>query len=227
VKNGLGAGGGGLGARILAAIGFALVIGSPAAADSVFDHPATAAQLEKDLAPAAATLRKARTLRGAYRQDKKLHEVPKPLVAEGTFLFARDVGILWRTATPFASELAITRDQIVQREGDGTTFRIAATQQPGVRTVAGIFFAVFALDFDALASQFELFSRPLQAPGSWELGLTPRAAGGPVRDIVVTGRKQVDRVRMTGNDGDVTDIGLRDARASPDPLTADEQKLFR
>jgi hypothetical protein len=83
---------------------------------------------------------------------------------------------------------------------------------------------VFALDFDALASQFELFSRPVK--GGWELGLTPRAASGPVRDIVVTGRKQVERVRITGNDGDVTDIGLRDARASPAPPTAEELKHF-
>ena len=222
--NGLGLGARGWGLVVIAA-GWVLAP-SLTLADSVFDHPASAAQLEKDLAPATATLRTARTLRGAYRQEKKLHEVPKPLVAEGTFLFARDVGILWRTVTPFASELAITRDQIVQREGDGTTFRIAAEQQPGVRTVAGIFFAVFALDFDALASQFQLFSRA-QPAGSWALGLKPRAAAGPVRDIVVTGRRQVDRVQLTGADGDLTDIRLRDAKASPDPPTADELKSLK
>jgi hypothetical protein len=223
-KAGLGARGWGLGKS--AAVAAALLIVSAAArADSVFDHPASSAQLEKDLAAATATLRNAQTLRGAYRQEKKLHEVPKPLVAEGTFLFAREVGILWRTVKPFVSELAITRDQVVQREADGSTFRLAAEQQPGVRTVAGIFFAVFALDFDALGSQFDLFSRKARA--GWELGLKPRAAGGPVRGIVVTGRAQVDRVRLDGNDGDVTDILLRDARASPAPPSTDELMSFR
>lgn len=200
-----------------------------APANSVFDHPADAAQLARDLEPAVAGLRQAQTLRGRYRQTKVLHEVPRPLLAEGTFVFARGVGIAWRTVKPFASELVITREAIVQRDGAGQVLRLSAGQQPGVRALAGTLEAVFALDFAALGSLFELHSqRTDQAPASaWELGLRPRRGmGGAVQSIVVSGRSQVERVVLHDSSGDVTDIRLSGTRASSEPLTAEEIQQF-
>jgi hypothetical protein len=214
-----------------------------AAADTVFDHPADAAQLARDLAPAIATLRDARTLRGTYTQKKILHEVPRPLLAEGTFLFARDVGIAWRTVKPFSSELVITRRAILQRDRGGASSQLSAERQPAVRTVAEVFFAVFALDFAALEPLFELYSRrAAAAPGAsagglkvfsmtpaagWELGLRPKAGlGGAIRQITVGGRRHVERVWLSEVSGDEADIRLRDTVASGEALSAEEQQRF-
>lgn len=205
----------------------ALAAAGPAAGatDPVFDHPADRAQLERDLAPAIATLRAARVLRGAYAQEKRLHELPRPLLADGTFLFARGVGIAWRTVRPFESELVITDREIVQRDSGGVALRLSAEQQPGVRTVAGVFAAVFALDFDALQSLFDLYSR--RSGAGWELGLRPRPGmAGAIRQITVGGRQHVERVRLSDTRGDETDIRLRDTSVSAEDLSAEEQRRF-
>jgi hypothetical protein len=193
------------------------------AAEPVFDQPATAAQLEKDLAAVTVTLRQARTLRGAYTQTRRLRDIPKPLVSQGRFLFARDLGIVWRTATPFPSDLVITRQAIVQRDGEATT-RLSADQQPAVRAVAAVFFAVFALEFRELEALFELFSR--QTTAGWELGLRPRGPQGASPTIVVRGRTHVDSLTLLDPAGDLTEIRLREVAASPEGPTADERQSF-
>lgn len=193
---------------------------------SVFDHPVTAHEIRRDLGPLTTTVRDAQVLRGAYSQTRRLADVPKPLRAEGSFLFARDTGLLWRTVKPFASELVITRDRITQREPGGETVRVSADQQPAVRTVAAIFFAVFSLDFDALESMFQLYSRGFGA--GWELGLRPRpGAAGPIEEIFVSGDRHVDLVRLRDAKGEVTEIRMRNSAASRSGLSADEMTVFQ
>lgn len=188
---------------------------APPAAASVFEHPATAAELTRMLAPAVAPLTGAQTMRGRYRQTKHLAELPRPLLAEGDFLFVRDLGVAWRTERPFASELLITRGALVHRSGGGEQ-RVEATQQPAVRMVALIFFAVFSLDFDALAELFTLYGTQ-HADGRWTLGLRPVQAAGTVVEIEVDGRVQVERVLLREAGGDRTLIELGDAAVDTAP----------
>jgi len=193
---------------------------------NVFDHPVTAHELTRDLGPVTATLRDAQVLRGLYSQTKRLADVPRPLLAQGSFLFARDTGLLWRTTKPFESELVITRNEILQREPGGGLVRVSADDHPAVRSVAAIFFAVFALDFDALESMFQLYSRGFGA--GWELGLRPKAgATGPIREIVVSGDRHVERVLLRDARDDTTDIRLRNTAASRSRLSADEMTVFQ
>ena len=217
-------------ARVLAlllALGAApLHAAEPARADTVFDHPATAAALAQQLSAATRSLQGAQTLRGGYVQRKTLQGLPKPLEAEGTFLFVRGTGIAWRTVKPFETELVITPTDIIQREGGRVSMHLAAARQPSVRIVADIFNAMFALDFEALGARFDLFGRTVR--GGWEMGLRPRGGqGGALRQIVVSGRAQVERVRVSDSNGDETDIRLRDATISPAGPSADELQRFR
>jgi hypothetical protein len=216
-------------ARVIGALGVLLALLSPplaaAAAPSVFDHPTTAPALAQQLSGATQGLKGAQTLRGGYTQLKHLAGVPKPLEASGTFLFVRGRGIAWRTTQPFESELIITSTDIIQREGGRVAMHLSAARQPSVRVVADIFSAVFALDFEALAARFELFGRRVGA--GWEVGLRPRAGGGAgPKQIVVSGRRQVERVRVADSNGDQTDIRLRDTTLSAAAPAADEMKRF-
>jgi hypothetical protein len=208
----------------------ALAAGGASAASpspSVFDHPATAAELAQTLAPLTGTLRKAQTLRGTFTQRKTLKDLPKPLLAEGTFLFVRERGIVWRTTVPFASELVITRDALLQRDGsDAPGQRLSADNNPAVRQVSAIFMAVFGLDFAALDRMFALH---VERRGTrWTLGLRPRAAemAGAMQDIVLEGAAQVSRVTLRDTRGDVTEISLHDTLASDSLPGADVLKLF-
>lgn len=189
--------------RIAAAL-LAFMLALPAAA-SLFDRPVPAAQLARELGPMTRELQSAQTLRGSYVQHKTLRELARPLRSEGTFLFVRDRGIVWRTRLPFASEMVVSGEALIQRQ-DGQVRRIDAAAQPAVRLVGRIFMAVFALDFTELERLFELHGG-LQADGTWALGLKPRS-GGALAQIEVRGAAQVQRVTLRESGGDLTDIEL-------------------
>lgn len=196
-------------------------------AQAVFAHPSDARTIKAALGPVVTTLAAAQVISGAYTQDKFLHELAKPLRASGDFLFVRDLGVAWRTTLPFASELIITHDALIERQDGGGGTRIAADQQPAVRLVARIFFAVFSLDFDQLG---QLFTMSLINDGArgWQLGLQPKQAGatGVISAIIVSGHRNVEDVRMFESGGDRTDIEFHDTQISTAPATDAQRAHF-
>lgn len=204
-------------------LSFALLWLAPATA-SVFEHPVDATTLARVLAPATAALKDAQSLRGQYRQTKQLAELPRPLIAEGDFLFARTLGIAWRTATPFPSELLITPDALVQRSGSEEQ-RIDAATQPAVRAIAEVFFAVFTLDFDTLTTVFRPYAEP-QADGRWTLGLRPLQPLGAIEELEIQGGTMVAQVVLRERGGDVTRIELYDTGASSAALSETDRARF-
>lgn len=213
--------------RLRSLLLFALLATLPGAANAatVFDQRADAQSLSVALAPVIKDLQSAQTLRGRYQQRKTMRELPRPLLADGSFLFVRDLGLVWRTETPFVSELIITRDALVHRDGGGASVRVGVEQQPAIRMVGSIFFAVFSLDFATLERLFRL-SGGAQSGGGWAIGLQPLQNAGSMRDIEVRGAAQVQRVILHETGGDVTEIELRDTVASTTPATAAERALF-
>ncbi|MEQ1439707.1 outer membrane lipoprotein carrier protein LolA [Fontimonas sp. SYSU GA230001] len=201
----------------------ALLVARPAAAD-VFEHPADAALLARVLAPAAGVLKDAQSLRGRYRQTKQLADLPQPLVAEGDFLFARALGIAWRTVTPFPAELLITPDALVQRNG-GAEQRIEAAHQPAVRAIAQLFFAVFTLDFDTLTAVFRPYAEA-HVDGQWTLGLRPLQALGAIEEIEIRGGTMVADVELRERGGDRTRIELLATEASAVALSDADRARF-
>ncbi|WP_051362212.1 outer membrane lipoprotein carrier protein LolA [Solimonas soli] len=191
----------------------------------VFAHPADAGAIRAALGAVTRELAAARTISGPYTQKKFLRELPQPLRSQGDFLFVRDVGVAWRTTAPFASELIVTRDALVQRDA-GSSTRVGAERQPAVRMVARIFFAVFSLDFAQLSELFTLSVLP-GADGSWQLGLTPRHEAGTIEAIVVGGARSVERVQLYEHGGDRTEIAFRDARVSSAAPDAAQLARFR
>jgi len=178
----------------------------------VFAKPADAESIRAALGPVTQELASALSISGPYTQKKFLRELPQPLRSQGDFLFVRDLGVAWRTTAPFPSELIVTRDALIQRDA-GSRTRVGADQQPAVRMVARIFFAVFSLDFAQLSELFTLSVLP-GADGRWELGLRPRHDAGTIDGIVVSGAREVERVVLYEHGGDRTEIEFRDARIS-------------
>ena len=197
-----------------------------AAREAVFAHPADAAAIKAALGGVMQELAAAQVISGPYTQKKYLRELPKPLLAGGDFLFVRDLGVAWRTVTPFASELVITREALIQREGSGSELRVSAEQQPAVRMVARIFFAVFSLDFEQLAELFRL-SVLADGHGGWQLGLQPKQDAGTIEAIVVSGHADVDGVRLLEAGGDRTEIAFERPQLSTAAASAEQRARFR
>jgi hypothetical protein len=196
-----------------------------AVADPVFEHPASAQDLEKMLGPATQALRQAAALRGEFSQRKFLHELPQPLNSSGDFLVARGLGVIWHTRVPFDSELVLTPLALVQRDAGAEAMRVDASTQPGLGAVAQVFDALFALDLPQLDQRFSLYGEP--GKDGWILGLKPRdaALAQAMSAVVVQGRAEPQHIVLHEANGDRTEIEFSHQTAAPALSDADRQRF--
>lgn len=199
---------------VLAAIGLALAAtlhvqaaDAPRPAAPVFEHAVTAEQAGKLLGPAAGALKSAALLRGTFTQKKFLKELPQPLQSNGEFVVARGLGVDWHTLKPFDATIVLTPQAMIQRGADGSSKRVAADQQPGLRAVGDVFDALFSLDLAKLGESFQLFGEA-SGKDAWTLGLVPREAAFAklIERIVVSGSTQPAHIVLLEASGDRTEI---------------------
>ncbi|WP_164521448.1 outer membrane lipoprotein carrier protein LolA [Iodobacter ciconiae] len=165
-------------------------------------------------------------LRGDFEQNKQVSGFKKPLVSRGDFLVARDSGVLWRTQTPFASTLKLSRDEIVAKQEGAVTFRLSASKEPSVRMINGLLFSLMNGDVSSLG---ELFKIEGSVSGkAWQLTLTPRQAalGKIMRKIELSGDQFVRRILLDEASGDQTLIRLSAQNTEPAKLSKDERIRF-
>jgi hypothetical protein len=199
-----------------------LLLAGAARAD-VFEHALSPAQLSALLGPAAQPLAATAGLRGRFEQRKYLPGLPKPLVSTGEFLFARDIGVWWHTRTPFDSVFILTREGARSRDEGGTETRVRAEDQPGVAVAARIFFALFALDFEALSRDFDTYGAP--AGKAWQVGLRPRQAAllAVFSEALIEGSAQAERIELRDPHGDRTEIVFPEVSSLPSLGPAERQ----
>ncbi len=192
----------------------ALSLPAPAA------DPGTLAQLQQRLAQPA-------VLRGAFEQSKQVQGFRNPLRSSGSFLIAHDKGVVWTTRKPFPSELVLTRDRVLSRGADGKArVEADARQQPGLRQVNALMFALMRGDVQAMAGSFRL-QPELLAGNGWRLELQPKAAVANlfVR-ITLEGDRYVRKVVIEERSGDRTQLLFSALSETPATLSADEARRF-
>ncbi len=192
-----------------------------------FEHPTSgAALLSTTLAAPARNLANAKVLTGRFVHQKHLSEVPRPLVANGEFTYARGLGVYWHTQQPFDSVFVLTQQGIVQRDEGAETMRLSSQEQPAVRVIADIFLALFTLDVSSLSASFDLFGKSQGA--RWIVGLKPKNAtiGSVFTQATITGAADVEQVVLLDAHGDRTIIELKDILYSPAEPGADVKSLF-
>ena len=190
----------------------AVLLTAPVLAGDLFEHPQTPAQAETALRAAMPGLGQMQVLRGRFSQRKFLREIPRPLTSTGEFLLVRDRGIWWHTQTPLESELTLTPGGAAQQQ-----------------LAASIFFALFALDLDTLARNFDLFVMDSGEPKpQWLLGLQPRDAtlAAWFQQATISGGLHVQRITLFEAAGDRTEIDLDAATQPRSSLTPAERKRF-
>lgn len=193
---------------------------------AVFAHPLSASDLAKLLGPATQGLATAAGIRGRFEQRRFLRELPRPLLSTGDFVFARDIGVHWHTVKPFDAVFILTRDGAVSRDTSGTETRIASADQPGVAVAARIFFALFALDFETLSQDFELYG---QTQGThWQVGLRPKLAAmsAVFKESLIVGDHYARQITLSDARGDRTEIELPTTMTLVAPLTPSDRALF-
>lgn len=171
---------------------------------------------------------KVAVLRGDFTQEKQVAGFKNPLRSQGRFVLAQDHGVIWTTLKPFPSEVVVTRDRILSRQSDGSSrVELDGRQQPAMRSVNAIMFALMSGDAQALSAQFTVKVEVL--PGNaWRMQLTPRSAmlGKVFAQLTLSGDRYVREVQINEANQDVTRIHFAGMSDTPATLSADEGGKF-
>ena len=183
---------------------------------------AGAAQVEK----IQALLAKPKILCGRFDQTKQLAGLKKPLLSNGRFCVVADKGVLWRNLQPFPSTVRLTRDEIIQMQGERVTMRLNAKQEPTVRLMNSVLFSLLAGDLGQLEKLFAVEGNVNK--GSWSVTLKAREPGlaKAIGAISLDGGAYVSNITIDEATGDRTRIVFSAIQTGDDAMSSDEAALF-
>lgn len=173
-----------------------------------------------------AMLSRPKILCGRFDQSKQLVGLKKPVTSHGRFCVVADKGILWRNLHPFPSTLRLTRDEIVQLQNDRVAMRLEAKQEPKVKMINSVLFALLAGDIGQLESLFEVDGTVNN--GGWSVVLVARepALARAIGSIALDGDVYVKKVNINEASGDRTSIVFSAIQTGDGAMSTDEAALF-
>ncbi|MGH8525711.1 MAG: outer membrane lipoprotein carrier protein LolA [Gammaproteobacteria bacterium] len=171
-------------------------------------------------------LAKAKVLCGRFDQRKQLAGLKKPLAANGRFCVVADKGVLWRTLHPFPNTVRLTRDEIVHLQGDRVATRLDAKQEPAVRMINSVLFALLAGDLGQIEQWFEV-DGAIHDYG-WSVSLKPRepALAKAICSVALDGDAYVKNITISEAGGDRTSIVFSKIHTGDAAMSVDEAALF-
>jgi len=184
------------------------------------------AQVSPVVAQIQTMLAKPATLCGHFEQIKNLAGMKKPLLSNGRFCVINGKGVLWRTLQPFPSTLRLTRDEIVNFQGDRVAMRLDASKEPTVRMINSVLFSLLSGDLSQLDTVFVVDGKVTGS--SWHVGLNARAPGlaKAIGVISLDGAAYVNTIHMDEASGDKTTIQFSAIQTGDAALQPADAALF-
>ncbi|MBP5952181.1 outer membrane lipoprotein carrier protein LolA [Pseudomonas iridis] len=175
-----------------------------------------------DLQQLSAQLAKPDVIHGQFVQEKHLRALPQPLISKGSFVIAKNQGLLWLLKTPLQQDYRISAKGIARRDGNG--WQLLPNKSAGAEQNR-LFLAVLQGDSSGLQRDFELaLSGNAQR---WKLTLTPRSLllKQVFNQINIDGGELVQTIELLETQGDSTVLRMQDSTAGQ-PLSDAEQHDF-
>ena len=175
-----------------------------------------------DLQQLSEQLAKPDVIHGQFTQEKHLRALPQPLISRGSFVLAKNHGLLWLLKTPLQQDYRISAKGIARR--DATGWQLLPNKSAGAEQNR-LFLAVLQGDSSGLQRDFELaLSGDAQ---KWQLTLTPRSVllKQVFNQINITGAALVQSIELLETQGDSTLLRMQDS-TSAQPLSDAEQHDF-
>ncbi|WP_311885192.1 MULTISPECIES: outer membrane lipoprotein carrier protein LolA [unclassified Pseudomonas] len=175
-----------------------------------------------DLQQLSAQLAKPDVIHGHFTQEKHLRALPQPLISKGSFVLAKNHGLLWLLKTPLQQDYRITAKGIARRDSNG--WQLLPNKSAGAEQNR-LFLAVLQGDSSGLQRDFELaLSGDAQ---QWKLTLTPRSLllKQVFNQINIDGGTLVQTIELLETQGDSTVLRMQDSTAGQ-PLSDAEQHDF-
>ncbi|WP_288841405.1 outer membrane lipoprotein carrier protein LolA [uncultured Deefgea sp.] len=167
------------------------------------------------------------TLRGEFRQEKRIANLAKPLLASGQFVYLKQQGLLWQIEKPYASDSIITADTLIQSVNGKIIVRVDAKSQPAYSAVSRIFMALVAGDWAALEADF-VITGYVDAQ-RWQLTLKPKAGlfASFAKTLTLTGASALQQIDIAEKNGDSTHYTLSQVRPAGALSAAEENQFLR
>lgn len=193
------------------------------AALGLFLTAAAQLALAFDLDQLSEQLGKPKVVRGSFIQEKHLRALPQPLTSRGTFVLAKDYGLLWLLERPLQQDYRIDDQGIARRTEQGWQF---VAQQSATAQQNRLFLAVLKGDSSGLRQDFDLSLSG--SADNWQLDLKPRSVllKQVFKAIVISGGALVQRIELQETQGDSTVLSLQDNQAGQS-LSDAEQHDFQ
>ncbi|GLH22247.1 outer membrane lipoprotein carrier protein LolA [Pseudomonas moraviensis] len=175
-----------------------------------------------DLQQLSEQLAKPDVIHGQFIQEKHLRALPQPLISKGSFVLAKNHGLLWLLKTPLQQDYRITANGIARRDTNG--WQLLPNKSAGAEQNR-LFLAVLQGDSSGLQRDFELaLSGTAQ---QWQLTLTPRSVllKQVFKQINIDGGTLVQTIELLETQGDSTLLRMQDSTAEQ-PLSEAEQHDF-
>ncbi|WP_323163900.1 outer membrane lipoprotein carrier protein LolA [Pseudomonas atacamensis] len=175
-----------------------------------------------DLQQLSEQLAKPDVIHGQFIQEKHLRALPQPLISKGSFVLAKNHGLLWLLKTPLQQDYRITANGIARRDSNG--WQLLPNKSAGAEQNR-LFLAVLQGDSSGLQRDFELaLSGTAQ---QWQLTLTPRSVllKQVFKQINIDGGALVQTIELLETQGDSTLLRMQDSTAEQ-PLSEAEQHDF-
>jgi outer membrane lipoprotein carrier protein LolA len=171
-------------------------------------------------------LARSKVLCGRFDQSKQLVGLKKPVTSNGRFCVVVDKGVLWRSLQPFPTTLKLTRDQIIQMQGERVTLRLDAEREPAVQMIHNVLFALLAGDLAPLEKLFVIEGDVQEK--NWSVTLKAREPGlaKAIGGIALEGGGFVKSITISEANGDLTHIVFSAIQTGDGAMTADEAALF-
>ena len=175
-----------------------------------------------DLQQLSAQLAKPDVIHGQFIQEKHLRALPQPLISKGSFVLAKNQGLLWLLKIPLQQDYRISAKGIARRDGNG--WQLLPNKSAGAEQNR-LFLAVLQGDSSGLQRDFELaLSGDAQR---LKLTLTPRSLllKQVFNQINIDGGELVQTIELLETQGDSTVLRMQDSTAGQ-PLSDAEQHDF-
>ncbi|PNB47895.1 MULTISPECIES: outer membrane lipoprotein carrier protein LolA [Pseudomonas] len=175
-----------------------------------------------DLQQLSEQLAKPDVIHGQFTQEKHLRALPQPLISKGSFVLAKNHGLLWLLKSPLQQDYRISAKGIARR--DATGWQLLPNKSAGAEQNR-LFLAVLQGDSSGLQRDFELaLSGDAQ---KWQLTLTPRSVllKQVFNQINISGGALVNTIELLETQGDSTVLRMQDSTAGQ-PLSDAEQHDF-
>lgn len=172
-------------------------------------------------------LTKDQVLRGRFEQLRFLQGFQTPLKSAGTFVLAPELGLIWRTETPFELTTVMSPAGLVQEVGGRETMRMPSARIPFISKLYAMLGGALTGDWEALSGAFNI-TRKTEGKG-WRLKLEPLHADDPempIRTIDLHGSRYLEDADVVKLNGDRDHLVFLDQKLESAPPTPEEATLL-